>query len=54
MSVGSSVCHYLLAPESAGHTHKHTHTNTHTHTHTHTAGEKDTDCSVCSLDIVHI
>lgn len=24
------------------------------HTHTHTAGEKDTDCSVCSPDIVHI
>lgn len=23
-------------------------------THTHTAGEKDTDCSVCSPDIVHI
>lgn len=25
-----------------------------THTQTHTAGEKDTDCSVCSPDIVHI
>lgn len=24
------------------------------HIHTHTAGEKDTDCSVCSPDIVHI
>lgn len=23
-------------------------------THAHTAGEKDTDCSVCSPDIVHI